>query len=367
MYDYCIVGAGLYGCVMADGLAKRGKTILLLDKREHVGGNVACEVKDGIVIHKYGAHIFHTDSKRVWDFVNEHCEMRQYCHSPIAYNDTQIYNLPFNMNTFYKLYGAHRPSRVKELIEEDRVAIENPKNLEEQALALAGRKIYYTLIKGYTEKQWGRACRELPTSIIKRIPLRMTFDNNYFNDRYQGLPERSYNELIGSLLNHENITIKTGVDFMDDKKRFEGISRYIIYTGSIDEYFDYCYGALEYRSLKFSTVRCTHTDNIQGVAVMNHTGDGISYTRTIEHRHFMKECNSPVTWTTTEYPAKWEVGKERYYPIGDEKNLALYAKYKALADKADKIEFGGRLGDYKYYDMDDVIAKALERLEMING
>ena len=366
MFDYCIVGAGLYGCVMAHGLAEKGKKVLVIDKREHVGGNVACEVKDGIVIHKYGAHIFHTDDKRVWDFVNEHCDMRQYTHSPMAYYNGEMYNLPFNMNTFYKLYGTRTPEATMEKIESDRVKIQHPRNLEEQAISLVGRRLYNTLIEGYTEKQWGRRCCDLPASIIKRIPLRMTYDNNYFDDRYQGLPMKSYNELFGKLLNNENITVELNVDYKQNRAIIDALCDKIIYTGSIDEYFDYRYGVLEYRSLEFHTTKNKGT-NKQGVAVINYTGAGLSYTRSIEHRHFMKECHSDVTYMTTEYPDTWEIGKERYYPINDEKNNALYAKYKALADEQDKVEFGGRLGDYKYYDMDDVIKKALERLDKING
>lgn len=323
-----------------------------------MGGNVYCEEKEGIRIHKYGAHIFHTSNTEVWDYVNQFVEFNNYVNSPVANYKGELYNLPFNMNTFAKMWGVVTPKEAAEKISEQRqeAGITNPKNLEEQAISLIGTDIYTKLIKGYTEKQWGRSCTELPAFIIKRLPVRYTFDNNYFNDRYQGIPIGGYNVLIDALL--DGIEVRTGVDYNKARNEYEGIAKTVVYTGPVDEYFDYKLGRLEYRGLRFETQRLEE-ENHQGVAVMNYTDRETPYTRSIEHKHF-EFGTQPVTYVTKEYPADWHPGEEAYYPVNNEKNQKLYEKYAALAAKEEQVIFGGRLAEYKYYDMDDVIASALE-------
>lgn len=357
MYDYLIVGSGLFGAVFAHEAVKQGKSVLVVERRDHVGGNIYCEEKDGINIHKYGAHIFHTSYKDVWEYVNQFVEFNQYVNSPVANYKGELYNLPFNMNTFTKLWGVVTPQEAADKIAEQRTAIKGePKNLEEQAISLVGTDIYTKLIKGYTEKQWGRSCTELPAFIIKRLPVRYTFDNNYFNDRYQGIPVGGYNKLIAGLL--KGIEVRTGVDYNKSRAKLEGLAKKVVYTGPIDAYFDYQLGQLEYRGLKFATERLEEV-NHQGVAVMNYTEREVPYTRVIEHKHF-EFGTQPVTYITKEYPADWQPGEEAYYPVNNEKNQNLYQKYVELAQKEKNVIFGGRLAEYKYYDMDDVIKSALE-------
>ena len=361
MYDYLIVGSGLFGCVFAHEMKMRGKSVLVLERRDHVGGNVYCEEKEGIRIHKYGAHIFHTSDKKVWDYVNQFVEFNNYVNSPVANYKGELYNLPFNMNTFSKMWGVVTPKEAAAKIAEQRKAagITEPKNLEEQAISLIGTDIYTKLIKGYTEKQWGRSCTELPAFIIKRLPVRYTFDNNYFNDRYQGIPMGGYNVLIDALLN--GIEVRTGVDYNKQRASYAEIAKKVVYTGPIDEYFGYRMGQLEYRGLHFETERLEE-ENHQGVAVMNYTDRETPYTRSIEHKHF-EFGTQPVTYVTKEYPAQWHPGEEAYYPVNDAKNSALYKQYAALAANEPNVLFGGRLAEYKYYDMDDVIASALAAVE----
>lgn len=358
MYDYLIVGSGLFGAVFAHEMKAAGKSCLVLERRDYVGGNVYCEEKEGIRIHKYGAHIFHTSNKVVWDYVNQFVEFNNYVNSPVANYKGELYNLPFNMNTFTKMWGVVTPKQAAAKIAEQRqeAGITEPNNLEEQAISLIGTDIYTKLIKGYTEKQWGRSCTELPAFIIKRLPVRYTFDNNYFNDRYQGIPIGGYNVLIDALL--DGIEVRTGVDYHKARNEYEGIAKTVVYTGPIDEYFDYKLGHLEYRGLRFETQRLEE-ENHQGVAVMNYTERETPYTRSIEHKHF-EFGTQPVTYVTKEYPADWKPGEEAYYPVNNEKNQKLYEKYAALAAKEEQVIFGGRLAEYKYYDMDDVIASALE-------
>lgn len=358
MYDYLIVGSGLFGAVFAHEMKAAGKSCLVLERRDYVGGNVYCEEKEGIRIHKYGAHIFHTSNKVVWDYVNQFVEFNNYVNSPVANYKGELYNLPFNMNTFTKMWGVVTPKQAAAKIAEQRqeAGITEPNNLEEQAISLIGTDIYTKLIKGYTEKQWGRSCTELPAFIIKRLPVRYTFDNNYFNDRYQGIPIGGYNVLIDALL--DGIEVRTGVDYHKARNEYEGIAKTVVYTGPIDEYFDYKLGHLEYRGLRFETQRLEE-ENHQGIAVMNYTDRETPYTRSIEHKHF-EFGKQPVTYVTKEYPADWKPGEEAYYPVNNEKNQKLYEKYAALAAKEEQVIFGGRLAEYKYYDMDDVIASALE-------
>lgn len=357
MYDYLIVGSGLFGAVFAHEAVTVGKSVLVVERRDHVGGNIYCEEKEGINIHKYGAHIFHTSYRDVWDYVNQFVEFNQYVNSPVANYKGELYNLPFNMNTFTKLWDVVTPKEAADKIAEQRTAIKGePKNLEEQAISLVGTDIYTKLIKGYTEKQWGRSCTELPAFIIKRLPVRYTFDNNYFNDRYQGIPIGGYNKLIAGLL--KGIEVRTGVDYNKSRAKLEGLTKKVVYTGPIDAYFDYQLGQLEYRGLKFATERLEEV-NHQGVAVMNYTEREVPYTRVIEHKHF-KFGTQPVTYITKEYPADWQPGEEAYYPVNNEKNQKLYQKYVELARKEKNVIFGGRLAEYKYYDMDDVIKSALE-------
>ena len=363
-YDYLIVGAGLYGAVFAYEANKRGKKCLVIDRRKHIGGNIYCENINGINVHKYGAHIFHTSDKEIWNYVNQFVEFNNYVNSPIANYNGEIYNLPFNMNTFSKLWGISTPKEAQEKIEEQKSEynITEPQNLEEQAISLVGKDIYLKLVKEYTEKQWGRDCKELPAFIIKRLPVRFTYDNNYFNDRYQGIPIGGYNKIIEKLL--ENADIELGVDYLKNKEKYNELADKILYTGMIDEFYDYKLGNLEWRSLKFENEILKNEDNYQGNAVVNYTSHDQKYTRIIEHKHFeFNKCKGTVI--TKEYPQDWKKGDEAYYPVNDEKNNTLFAKYKELADKEENVIFGGRLGNYKYYDMDKVIKAALEMIKEV--
>ena len=364
MYSYLIVGSGLFGAVFAHEAKKKGKSVLVLEKRNHTGGNIYCEEKDGIRIHTYGAHIFHTDDKEVWDYVNQFVPFNNFVNSPLANYHGEIYNLPFNMNTFRQMWGVSTAEEAKAIIASQRKVINGePKNLEEQAISLVGTDIYEKLIKGYTEKQWGRSCTGLPAFIIRRLPVRYTFDNNYFNDHFQGIPVGGYNKLTDALL--EGVEVHLGVDYNLQRKDYENIAETVVYTGMIDAYFNYCLGSLEYRGLRFETERFEE-ENHQGVAVMNYTEREVPYTRSIEHKHF-EFGKQPVTWVTKEYPAEWKPGGEAYYPVNDDKNQALYARYAELAKKEKKVIFGGRLAEYKYYDMDDVIKNALDCAKRIPG
>ena len=360
-YDYLIVGAGLFGAVFACEAVKAGKTVLVVDKRPHIAGNVYTEDVEGIHVHKYGAHIFHTNNRTVWNYVNQFAEFNRFTNSPVANYHGELYSLPFNMYTFNKMWGVVTPDEAAAKIEEQRKAagITNPKNLEEQALSLGGRDVYEKLIKGYTEKQWGRDCKELPAFIIKRLPFRFTYDNNYFNDRYQGIPIGGYNGIIEKML--EGVEVRTGVDFFEFRKEQADIAEKIIFTGMIDEYFEYRLGALEYRSVRFET-EVLDCDNYQGNAVVNYTEREVPYTRIIEHKHF-EFGQQEKTVISREYSSEWKVGMEPYYPVNDEKNTRLFEKYQELAKAEGNVIFGGRLGDYKYYDMDKVIEAALNRLE----
>ena len=357
-YDYLIVGAGPFGAVFAHEAKKRGKRGLVIDKRSHTGGNMYCEKVEGINVHKYGAHIFHTSNKEVWDYVNQFCTFNNYINSPIANYKDEIYNLPFNMNTFNKLWGVVTPQEAKEKIENQvkESNITEPKNLEEQAISLVGKDIYEKLIKGYTEKQWGRRCTELPAFIIKRLPVRYTYDNNYFNDKYQGIPEGGYNVIFDKLL--EGIDVELNVDFFDKKGELLQKADKIVFTGMIDQYFDYQYGVLEYRSLRFEH-ETLDEENHQGNAVVNYNEREVPYTRIIEHKHF-EFGKQPKTVITREYPAEWKQGDEPYYPVNNEKNAEIFKKYQELAEKEENVIFGGRLADYRYYDMHHVFERALE-------
>ena len=358
-YDYLIVGSGLFGAVFAHEARRAGKKCLVIDKREHTGGNIHCQQVDGINVHQYGAHIFHTDNKEVWQYVNQFVEFNRYTNSPVAKYHDQLYNLPFNMNTFYQLWGVCTPEEAQAQLAAQREAymyIEEPANLEEQALKLCGKDIYDRLIKGYTEKQWGRKATELPAFIIKRIPFRFTFDNNYFNDAYQGIPHGGYNALIDSLL--DGIEVRLGVDFFAHRAALESEAERILFTGCIDEYFDYRCGHLEYRSLRFEHKQLD-VANFQGNAVINYTEREVPYTRIIEHKHF-EFGTQPTTVITYEYPDSFQPGKEPYYPVNDETNSKIYQAYKELAAKDKKTLFGGRLAQYMYADMDDTIAAALQ-------
>ena len=357
-YDYLVVGAGVFGAIVAWRLRRAGRRVLLIDKREHTGGNLRCERIEGIDVHRYGAHIFHTSNPRVWEFVNSLVPFRPFVNSPIANFEGRLYNLPFNMNTFYALWGVTTPEEARAKIDEQRSEydIAVPQNLEEQALKLVGRDIYERLIKGYTEKQWGRACRELPAEIIRRLPVRFNFDNNYFDDRWQGIPDGGYNALFDALL--EGIDIRLGCDFFANRAELESMAERIVYTGEIDRYYDYCFGRLEYRSLRFET-QTLHRENFQGVAVMNFTDSRTPYTRIIEHKHFAA-TQSPYTVITHEYPQPWGNGCEPYYPINDARNNAIYALYRAKAEQDERTIFGGRLAEYRYYDMHQVVERALE-------
>ena len=365
-YDYILVGSGLYSGVFAWFAKQKGKKCLVLEKRDHIGGNVYCEKTEGIHVHKYGAHIFHTSNKEVWQFVNSLAEFNRYTNSPVANYKGEMYNMPFNMNTFSKMWNISTPAEAKKIIEEQKKEITGePKNLEEQAISLVGREIYEKLVKGYTEKQWGRDCTALPAFIIKRLPVRYTYDNNYFNDLYQGIPIGGYNVIIDRLF--EGCDIETGVDYLEKKEYYDGLGEKIVYTGTIDAYYKYQFGKLEYRSLRFES-EVLDEENHQGVAVVNYTDRETPYTRIIEHKHF-EFGTQPKTVITREYPVTWQEGMEPYYPVNDEKNQALYQKYAKLAEKEEHVIFGGRLGEYKYYDMDKVIASAMacakEELNML--
>lgn len=358
MYDYLIVGAGLFGTVFAHETYKKGRTCLVIDKRNNIGGNIYTESTEGINVHKYGAHIFHTSDKQIWDYVNRFAEFNNYINSPVAVYKDELYNLPFNMNTFSRMWNIRTPEQAKEIIASQiaDLGITEPHNLEEQALSLVGRDVYEKLIKGYTEKQWGRDCKELPAFIIKRLPLRFVYDNNYFNDRYQGIPIGGYTAIIEKML--EGIEVRTGTDYFDFIRDNKNIARKTIFTGMIDEYYGYCYGPLQYRSVRFET-EVLDCENYQGNAVVNYTDREVPYTRIIEHKHF-EFGKQPKTVISREYSSEWKQGMEPYYPVNNEENNALYEKYRELADKESNVIFGGRLGQYKYYDMDKVIAAALE-------
>lgn len=360
-YDYLIVGAGLFGSVFAYEAKKRGKSCLVIDKRDHIGGNIYCEKIEGINVHKYGAHIFHTSDKAVWEYINGFAEFNNYINSPVAVYKDELYNLPFNMNTFSKMWGIKTPAEAKARIAEQiaELNIKEPKNLEEQALSLVGRDVYEKLVKGYTEKQWARDCKDLPSFIIKRLPLRFTYDNNYFNDRYQGIPIGGYTPIIEKML--DGIDVKLGVDYFDFIKDEPNVAEKTVFTGQIDRFFDYKLGVLEYRSVRFEN-KIYDTDNYQGNAVVNYTEREVPYTRAIEHKHF-EYGTQPKTVVSYEYSSEWSLGDEPYYPINNDRNNELYLQYKALADNTPNVIFGGRLGQYKYYDMDKVIIAALDAVK----
>lgn len=360
-YDYLVVGAGLYGAVFAHEAKAAGKKVLVIDKRNHIAGNVYTEKMEDINVHVYGAHIFHTNNKRVWEYVNRFAEFNRFTNSPVANYKGELYSLPFNMYTFNKMWGVVTPQEAAARIEEQKreAGIAEPKNLEEQAISLVGRDIYEKLIKGYTEKQWGRPCDQLPSFIIRRLPVRLTFDNNYFNALYQGIPMGGYTALVANML--ENIEVKLGVDYLKNKAELDAMADKVIYTGAIDAYFAYALGTLEYRSVRFET-EVLDMPNFQGNAAVNYTDAETPWTRIIEHKWF-EFGTQPKTVISREYSSEWKPGDEPYYPVNDEKNVALYAKYRELADKEDKVIFGGRLGEYKYYDMDAVIDSALSMCE----
>lgn len=360
-YDYLIVGAGLFGSVFAHEAKKKGKTCLVIDKRDHIAGNIYCEEIEGINVHKYGAHIFHTSNKKVWEYINQFAEFNNYINSPIAVYKDELYNLPFNMNTFSKMWNIRTPQEAKEKIARQvaETGITEPKNLEEQGLSLVGKDVFEKLVKGYTEKQWGRDCKDLPAFIIKRLPVRFTYDNNYFNDRFQGIPMGGYTKIVEKMLN--GVEVKTSTDYFTFIKENPDIAEKTVFTGMIDEYFGYKLGALEYRSVRFET-EVLDTDNYQGNAVVNYTEREVPYTRIIEHKHFEFE-KQEKTVISREYSSEWHVGMEPYYPVNNETNNALFEKYKELAAKEENVIFGGRLGNYKYYDMDKVIEAALEVCE----
>ena len=357
-YDYLIVGAGLYGAAFAQQAREAGKSVLVIDRRDHIGGNAYTEEVEGIQVHKYGAHIFHTNDKTVWEYVNRFAEFNRYTNSPVANYKGELYSLPFNMYTFNKMWNVVTPQEAANKIEQQRIAagITEPRNLEEQAISLVGTDIYEKLVKGYTEKQWGRPCTELPSFIIKRLPVRLTFDNNYFNARYQGIPMGGYTKMVEKML--DGIEVRLNVDYLENKSHWDAMADKVVYTGSIDSYFDYCYGHLSYRSVRFET-EVLDIPNYQGNAVVNYTDRETPYTRIIEHK-FFEFGTQPKTVISREYSSEWHPGEEPYYPVNDEKNSALYARYKALAEKEEKVVFGGRLGEYRYYDMDAVLLSALK-------
>lgn len=361
-YDYLIVGAGLFGSVFAQKAKEVGKKVLVIDKRNHIAGNAFTEEICGINVHKYGAHIFHTSNKEVWDYVNKFAEFNNFINSPIANYRGELYSLPFNMHTFSKMWNIEKPIQAMRIIDNQKLEVMNePNNLEEQAISLVGRDIYEKLIKGYTEKQWGKECKDLPSSIIKRIPVRFTYNNNYFNDKYQGIPIGGYTKMVEKML--EDIDVELDVDYLKNRDKFSCDK--VIYTGAIDEYFHYCLGELEYRSLRFKE-QVLSMNNFQGNAVVNYTSYEIPWTRIIEHKFFEgKDSNNTVI--TKEYPSKWKKGMEPYYPINDEKNNRLYELYKKLSEKEENIIFAGRLGEYKYYDMDKVIESAFNLFERLEG
>ena len=360
-YDYLVVGAGLYGAVFAYEAKKKGKTCLVIDKRDHIAGNIYCENVSGINVHKYGAHIFHTSDKKIWEYVNQFAEFNNYINSPVARYKNELYNLPFNMNTFSKMWNIATPQEAKDIIASQiaDLNITEPKNLEEQALSLVGKDVYEKLIKGYTEKQWGRDCKDLPSFIIKRLPLRFIYDNNYFNDRYQGITIGGYTKIVEKML--DGIEVRLNTNYLDNREEFDAMADKIVYTGMIDQFYDYKLGVLEYRSVRFETEQLP-MENYQGNAVVNYTEREVPYTRIIEHKHF-EFGKQPTTIISREYSSEWKKGDEPYYPVNNDKNNALYQQYKELADKEHKVIFGGRLGGYKYYDMDKVIAAALEMCE----
>ncbi|MGC6589061.1 UDP-galactopyranose mutase [Paenibacillus sp. Dod16] len=364
-YDFLIVGAGLYGAVFAHEAKKAGKTCFILDKRNHIGGNVHTEKVADIQVHRYGAHIFHTSSKEIWQYVHQFAEFNRFTNSPLANFKGELYNLPFNMNTFHQMWGVTTPEEAKQKIEQQRrdSFVDNPRTLEEQAINLVGRDIYEKLIRGYTEKQWGRSCHELPAFIIRRLPVRFTYDNNYFNDSYQGIPIGGYTAMVEKMI--DGIEVQLETDYLADKVYWDSLAEHIVYTGPVDAYFNYRFGVLAYRSLNFET-ELLDTDNYQGNAVVNYTDLETPYTRIIEHKHF-DSGTQPQTMITREYSVEWKLGDEPYYPINDEQNSMLYAKYKQLTDAEQHVIFGGRLGEYKYYDMDKVIAAALNRVREVLG
>ena len=361
-YDYLIVGSGLFGSVFAHEAKKRGKTSLVIDRRNHAGGNVYCENVEGINVHKYGAHIFHTNDKQIWDYVNSFVEFNRYTNSPVAFYKGELYNLPFNMNTFYQLWGVKTPEEARNKIQSqiEALNIQEPANLEEQALSLIGPDIYEKLIKGYTEKQWGRPATELPAFIIKRLPVRFTYDNNYFNDKYQGIPIGGYNKLVEGLL--KDIEVKLEVDYFENREDWNSLAQKIVFTGKIDQYYDFQFGQLEYRSLQFDH-EVHDTENYQGNAVVNYTEREVPYTRILEHKHF-EFGTQPKTVITKEYPLEWSAEKEPYYPINDAKNTAVFKKYQELADAENNVIFGGRLAEYRYYDMHQIIGSALKKVSV---
>lgn len=360
MYDYLIVGSGLFGSVFAREAMNKGKKVLVVERRDHIGGNIYTKEIENITVHQYGAHIFHTSNRQIWEYMEQFCEFYPYINSPVANYKGEIYNLPFNMNTFSKMWNISTPQEAKAIIAKQREEIKGePKNLEEQAISLVGRDIYEKLVKGYTQKQWGRECTELPAFIIKRLPVRFTYNNNYFSDRYQGIPEEGYTAVIEKMLDGADILLST--DYLKNKEELDKKAKKVIYTGAIDEYFAYQLGALEYRSVRFES-EILDTDNAQGNAVVNYTDRETPYTRIIEHKHFV-DGKQEKTVISREYSAEWKIGDEPYYPVNDEKNKSLYEKYRQLADKEENIIFGGRLGEYQYYDMDKVILSALELCE----
>lgn len=365
-FDYLVVGAGLFGAVFAHEAKKKGKKVLVVDRRGHIGGNIYTRQIEGIQVHQYGAHIFHTSNQRVWNYVNQFAEFNRYTNSPVARYKDELYNLPFNMNTFFQMWGVKTPAEAKAKIEEQlrEAGINQPKNLEEQAISLVGKDIYEKLVKGYTEKQWGKRADELPAFIIKRLPVRFVYDNNYFNDDYQGIPIGGYTALVENML--EGIEVRLNTDFLAQRGTLEGVAKKIIYTGMIDEYYDYCYGELEYRSLRFET-EVMEEENYQGNAVVNYTEYEVPYTRIIEHKHFEFQCqnaaNNPKTVITREYPKLWHKGEEPYYPMNDEKNNRVYEQYRQKAEGENKVIFGGRLGMYRYFDMHQVVEEALKCAE----
>ena len=370
-YDYLVVGAGLYGAIFAHEAKAHGKSVLVIDKRPNIAGNIYTEDIEGIHVHKYGAHIFHTNNTRVWKYITQFAEFNNFTNSPVANYKGELYSLPFNMYTFNKMWGVVTPKDAAAKIEEQRreAHITDPQNLEEQAISLVGKDIFEKLIKGYTEKQWGRECRELPAFIIKRLPVRFTFDNNYFNALYQGIPIGGYTRMVENILG--DIEVRTGVDYLENKVEYDALADKVVYTGAIDAYFDYKFGTLEYRAVRFET-EVLNTSNFQGNAVMNYTDRETTWTRIIEHKWFAFGKNDEgkdisKTVISREYSSEWKIGDEPYYPVNDDKNSALYVKYRKLADAEDKVIFGGRLGEYRYYDMDAVIAAVLDKCERMFG
>lgn len=377
MYDYLIVGSGLFGATFAYLAHRQGKKCLVIDKRPQVGGNVYCENVNGINVHKYGAHIFHTSNREVWDFVNSLVEFNRYTNCPVANFEGKLYNLPFNMNTFYQMWGVTTPEEALAKIDSQRenardemkrLGISEPRNLEEQAISLIGVDIYEKLIRGYTEKQWGRKCTELPAFIIRRLPVRLTFDNNYFNDIYQGIPVGGYNRLIEALL--DGVEVRTETDYFSDREKYDAMAKHIIFTGKIDEFFNYCHGKLQYRSVRFEQ-ETLEKPNFQGNAVINYTSRDVPYTRIIEHKHFEAFGNAvydnPFTVISREYSSEWKEGMEPYYPVNDERNNALYEKYRKMAEMQDGVSFGGRLAEYRYYDMAPTIESAMNLFNQLNS